>query len=48
MDQTKNFVRSISLSVQQKNPATKLYKKLGFYECEREGDSVILRYDNNA
>jgi ribosomal protein S18 acetylase RimI-like enzyme len=47
LDHTKNFVRTISLSVQIKNPATRLYKRLGFYEYNREGDSVIMRYDNN-
>ena len=39
---------SISLSVQSANPAAELYKRFGFYSCEDDGDSIIMRYDNNA
>lgn len=48
LKRTKKKIQSISLSVQLNNPALKLYRRFGFYECEKDGDSVILRYDNNV
>jgi len=41
-------IQSISLSVQPNNPAMDLYFRFGFYECGKEGTSVIMRYDNKA
>ncbi len=48
LKRTKNEIESISLSVQPNNPAMDLYSRFGFYECGKEGDSVIMRYDNEA
>jgi len=48
LERTKDKIQLISLSVQLDNPAMKLYRKFGFYECGKESDSVIMRYDNNA
>lgn len=47
LTRTKKNTPSISLSVQPNNPAMKLYSRFGFYECGKEGDSVIMRYDKN-
>lgn len=38
-------ISSISLSVEPKNPAVKLYENIGFIECGAAGASIIMRYD---
>ena len=48
LKQTKGTIKSISLSVQSANPAMKFYKKFGFYECKKEGDTVIMRCDTST
>lgn len=50
LKRTKMKIQSISLSVQPNNPALKLFRRFGFYECgkEEDGGSVIMKYDNNA
>ena len=39
-------VPALSLSVQPENPAMRLYQKLGFYDCGKSGDSIVMRFDN--
>ena len=45
LKKTKESIKVISLSVQPTNPAVKLYKKFGFIEYSKAGDSIIMRYD---
>lgn len=38
-------IKTISLSVDPRNPAIRLYKRFGFIECGTSGDSIIMRRD---
>lgn len=40
-----NTIKTISLSVDPNNPAVQLYKRFGFVECGKSGDSIIMRHD---
>ena len=48
LNNLKESISSISLSVEPKNPAVKLYEKIGFVEYCAAGTSVIMRYDIKA
>jgi len=45
LKRTKESLKVLSLSVQQNNPAVKLYEKFGFIEHSKAGNSIIMRYD---
>ncbi len=48
LDNTRNSIASISLSVQPDNPAAELYRRFNFIECGTSGDAVIMRYNSKS